>query len=168
MANHSIIELRKKTSPRGVEGHFKTVNRRRFRDRLLICPFAAPPWTQKPDGCWTVVAPGTKPEPSKIDPEPEDLGFILWLHKGGLAIEIRHVIYNSWLRWVQDVFKHELAKLCEVTQFDTGDGVQPTNPEQYKETCRAFYMRNFKTPLSESDRAFLQERVFDDIPPGWE
>lgn len=120
---------------------------------------------------WIFDVPDTRPKnPGPMYPD-ENLGFCFWLNQGGQTIEIRHVTLQSWLRWAQDVFKHELAKALGVDQFDGGDGDVQTDPARYRESCRAFYMRNYtpdKPPPTPEDMEFLNRMFFNDIPEGWE
>lgn len=167
MANHSVITLKAPVFPEVVERHAQDVVRRRFKGKVNILHKEELTKMWSAVRAWIFEVPNTRPkEPGPMHPD-ENLGFCFWLNKGGQTIEIRHVILQPWVSWAQAVFKHELAQAFGVSRFDGGDGNVKTNPAQYKDSCRAFYTRNFKTPTPE-DLEFLERQIFQYIPEGWE
>lgn len=165
MANHSVISLKKAVTPEDVERAVEAINQRRFGGRLVLRELTVP-WMRATRG-WALTAPGTKPDPEPIDPEPEDLGFCFWLHKDGLGIETRHGVHNAWMRWVMYIHEHELARHFGAEEFDGGDGMEPTNPDQYKTNLFDWATRNLKKPLSADDEAYIQKHFTSHIPEGW-
>ena len=168
MANHTCISLSQPLTVLDVETVVQEVNRRRFKGRFHVP--REPELTKMNDArqAWTFQAPGTKPEdPGPFNPD-ENLGFCFWLNKGGQSIEVRHNPFNAWISWVRNVFDHELAKGLRVSRFDSGDGMVKTDPAQFKDTAKAYYMRDFIEPLSEKDRDFIQWAILRHIPEGWE
>lgn len=167
MANHSLIHLKRRASPEQVEAAFTEVNQRRFKGRLRLTSDAELTTTWGSARAWLLEAPDTRPkEPGPCYPD-EDLGFCFWLHKDGRWIESRHAGLNSWVSWVQHIFEHEFAKHFGVKRFDSGDGLVPTDPDQFKTTFYDWATRNFDKPLSKDDADFLQRRMFDHVPEGW-
>lgn len=163
MANHSVIALPAAITAYDLASHAQAIINYRFKGRLLL---READW---PGGraAWTIEAPGTAGKHVFPYDWEENLGFIFWLHSDGRSVEIRHVTANSWLRWVQNVFKHEMAAALEVAKFDGGDGEEETNPGQYKNSLYAFATRNLAEPLTDSQKEFVEQHFVKHIPPGW-
>lgn len=167
MANHSIISLRKAVTPEQVEQAVADINHRRFGGKLRLRSTEELTESWHAARAWIFEAPGARPKNPKTASTKEDLGFCLWLHKKGLCIEVRHVLHNAWIRWVQDVFKHELAKHFGVRSFEGGDGRVATDPAQYKQSLYEFAIRNYTEPLDKETASFVQKFYTDHIPEGW-
>ena len=167
MANHSQIFLKKPTTPDSVELAVAEINGRRFQGRLLLSSSIKLTESWQASRAWLLQAPGTRLKQHKFCPD-EDLGFCFWLHKEGSIIESRHTVFNSWVRWVQDIFEHELARFFKVSKFDGGDGKIITDPEQYGSSLFKWATRNFKHPLTRDDVEFFERQFTSHIPDGWE
>lgn len=157
MANHTTITLDDPVTPGEVASQAMAIINWRFRGRFTLTDTN---WSGSASA-WTVEAAGTRTKTS------EGLGFVFWLNSDRYSIEVRHITYNSWVRWIQDIFKHELAMAFGVKRFDGGDGEEETNPGQYKDSLYAFATRNMNEPLSESDREYVERNFTSHIPPGW-
>jgi hypothetical protein len=167
MANHSLITLRKAVTPEDVEQVVARINQRRFRGRLTLVSPEGLTEAWQAARAWCVEAPGTRPkDPGPFKPD-EDLGFCFWLRRDGQAIETRHGLDNSWMRWVMYIHEHELARHFGVKRFDGGDGMVPTDPEQFLDSLSDWAARNLTKPLTESDAAYIQKYFTDSIPQGW-
>jgi len=167
MATQSIIRLSKKMSPEDIELAAKGVNDRRFQGRMNIETVEGFN-TEVLEQMWVFYAPDTRPKkPTLIRPDG-NLGFMFWLRKDEPTVEVRHVVLNPWIRWVQDVFKHELARALDVERFDCGDGMTRANPEIYKGSLREYAISNLSNPLSPLDQKFLKRYFMASIPEGWE
>ncbi len=166
MANHSVIHLKRKAKPHEVEKAFIEANNKRWNGKLKLIelPGLASSWGG--EALWAVEAPGTRPKkPSPAEPD-ENLGFIFWLKRGCRGIEIRHVSHNMWIRWVQNIVIHEMARYFKVERFDGGDGEVLTNSAQFRDSFKEYTFRNFPKP-TKKDRAYLKERFLSHIPKGW-
>ncbi len=149
MANHTVMELPRSISADGIEAVFRTT---RFGDRLELSR-AEKPW--RPSlMTWEVIVPGTS------------LGFLFWLHQSRHRLEFRHVL-GPWIRWVQDVIKHEMAASLGVQELDGGDGMERVNVAQHLGSFEEWVCRNLTKPLSDEDRKFVQNHFLYSIPPGW-
>jgi len=168
MANHSRFSVTRTVTPETVEWHFASINDRLFKGRLELTTTEELTQAWQSGRAWILEAPGTRPkEPGPWDPD-ENLGFCFWLHKNGKTIEFRHVVFNSWIRWVQDRFKHELAQELGVkTLNDDGVGDIPVNPKQYRDTFYNYATRNFKKPLQPLDLEAVQSLMLRFQPEGW-
>jgi hypothetical protein len=167
MANHSVIKFPTFKWAYHIEDAFRTINARRFQGRMLLVEHAnlIPQW--KARRVWMIEAPGTRPAtPGPAEPD-ENLGFLLWLHEDGRALEIRHSAHNRWILWVMHVFEHELADHFMVASFEQGDGEGPTDIVTHRTGFREWATRNFPKPMDAGDLEYVRNHFFCDIPPGW-
>jgi hypothetical protein len=154
-------------TPKDIESVVDEIIQRRFKGRM-ISETLENYNSEFIDRTWVFYAPGTTPKnPSVCHPEG-NLGFIFWLRTDALTVEVRHVVFNPWIRWVQDVFKHELAQACGVERFDCGDGMMKTNPGIYKATLREYALSNLSHPLSAADAKFLKRYFMSSVPEGYD
>lgn len=167
MANHSVIPLKTAVTPEDVERHSREIIDRKFKGKINLVHREDLTESWDAERAWIFEVPNSRPKkPGPMWPD-ENIGFCFWLNKGGRTVELRHVVLQSWVSWAQSLFEHELAQSFGVKRFNGGDGNVKTDPAQYKDTCKAFYMRNMPDPTPE-DMEFLERRIFRDIPEGWE
>lgn len=170
MANHSYVTIGEKLKGDDAERVLREVVFSAFDPTLFMV-------TQREDlepfwqnaRVWWVHIPNSAPEDDVW--QPEDYGFLVFYHVRKSMWEFRHPI-NMWERWCQSRVKYLLAQLFGAKIIeDADDKVHSVKGKEAKEVLKhssfsSFLGRNFKRPLKEDDRAWVQKLLDTWAPPG--
>jgi hypothetical protein len=170
MANHSYVTIGEKLNGYEAEQVLREIVFSTFDPTLFMVTQREdlePLWQKA--RVWWVHIPGSAPAGNPM--QPEDYGFLVFYHVRNSMWEFRHPI-NMWERWCQSKVKYLLAqrfgaKILE----DADDKVRSAKSKDAKEVLKhssfsSYLRRNFKNPLKEDDRAWLQKLLDTWAPPG--
>jgi hypothetical protein len=171
MANHSFVHT-SKLSVSEAEGILREHVKFRLGDSFVVSrrqDLEAKYNTPIYRAIWFVGLPGTGLDAatamSRMKAPDDNYGFIVYLQRGGRALEFRHPM-NAWEWWAQALVQNSIAEALEATMTDDGDDKEESgDPSQFKRTFREYLYRNFPAPTP-SDEAFLQ-RQLDLAPEGF-
>jgi hypothetical protein len=178
MANHSVLISETVISPKEIEQNVAAINNLHFKNKMLLTRSEKLTRDWGANMAWILEAPNTAHYNRSwrcdcnrcLDNNvtSENLGFVFWLQNNNKIIEIRHVVLNFWIRWVQDLFRHELAERLKINQFDGGDGLICTNTKQFNSSYYEYISSELKQPLNHNDEYYLYKHHIQYVPDGWD